>query len=67
MKIKTEDMENANGRENGANDGIDGLLVKSKGDESFVHGAAVAASAVAVRMPSSDSVSNTPLSSPCRS
>ncbi|XP_039004581.1 SNF1-related protein kinase regulatory subunit beta-1-like [Hibiscus syriacus] len=53
-------MGNANGREDGANGGVDDLSGRSNGGEPVVRGAA----AVGVRVPSSDSVVNTPPQSP---
>ncbi|XWS71804.1 hypothetical protein CRYUN_Cryun03dG0169700 [Craigia yunnanensis] len=59
-------MRNANGREDGANGGVDDLSGRSNGIEPVVRGAAAAAAA-AVRVPSSDSMANTPPLSPRRS
>ncbi|XP_039043512.1 SNF1-related protein kinase regulatory subunit beta-1-like [Hibiscus syriacus] len=55
-------MGNANGREDGANGDLSGSF---NGDESIILGAASAAAAV--RVPSSDSMANTPPQSPRRS
>ncbi|GMI94284.1 hypothetical protein like AT5G21170 [Hibiscus trionum] len=60
-------MGNANGREDGANGSIENLYSRSNGGEPIVPGAGAAASAVAVRVPSSDSMANTPPQSPRRS
>ncbi|KAE8656838.1 SNF1-related protein kinase regulatory subunit beta-1 [Hibiscus syriacus] len=56
-------MGNANGREDGANGGVDDLSRRSNGGEPVVLGAA----AVGVRVPSSDSMVNRPPQSPHRS
>ncbi|EOY34329.1 5\'-AMP-activated protein kinase beta-2 subunit protein isoform 1 [Theobroma cacao] len=61
-------MGNANGREDGANGGVDDLSGRSNGGDPVVRGAVSAAgAAVAVRVPSSDSMANTPPQSPSRS
>ena len=62
---KTEEMGNANGREEGANGGVDDLSGRSNGGEPVVPGAASAAAAA--RVPSSDSMAHTPPQSPRRS
>ncbi|MBA0719891.1 hypothetical protein Golax_007538 [Gossypium laxum] len=56
-------MGNANGRQDGANGGVDDLSGRSNGGEAVVPGAA----AVGIRVPSSDSMVNTPPQSPGRS
>ncbi|OMO91472.1 hypothetical protein COLO4_18344 [Corchorus olitorius] len=58
-------MGNANGREDGANGGVDDLSVRSNGGEPVVRGAS--SGAAAVRVPSSDSMAHTPPQSPRRS
>lgn len=66
-KRKTEVMGNANGREDEANGGIENLYLRSNGGEPIVPGAGPSASAVVVRVPSSDSMANSPPQSPSRS
>ncbi|KAK8695930.1 hypothetical protein V6N13_001073 [Hibiscus sabdariffa] len=61
-KKSTEDMGNANGREDGANGDLSGRF---NAGEPIIPGAAAAAAAV--RVPSSDSMDNTPPQSPRRS
>ncbi|KAH1066785.1 hypothetical protein J1N35_031772 [Gossypium stocksii] len=56
-------MGNANGRQDGANGGVDDLSGRSNGGEAVVPGAA----AVGIRVPPSDSMVNTPPQSPGRS
>ncbi|XVE79737.1 hypothetical protein DITRI_Ditri14bG0080900 [Diplodiscus trichospermus] len=59
-------MGNANGREDGANSGVDDLSGTSNGGKPVVRLAAASAvaSAVEVREPSSDAMANTPPQSP---